>query len=93
MILRRPAHFERDFRRITSYFFLHTSYLPKMIRGFLGLLLIVGAVAALAQETSAVPAATDTKQRPGFQTRPTGIANRLAGIRNRPTGIGPRRAA
>jgi hypothetical protein len=68
MILRRPAHFERDLRRITSYFFLHTSYLPKMIRGFLGLLLILGAVAALARDTSAAPAATDAKQRPGFQS-------------------------
>ena len=42
-----------------------------MIRGFLGLLLIVSAVAALAQENSAAP-------RNGAS--PTGILNRPAGI-------------
>ena len=57
-----------------------------MIRGFLRLLLIVSAVAALAAENSAVPAAVALN-------RPTGILNRPAGIVNRPTGIGPRRAA
>jgi hypothetical protein len=41
----------------------------KVIRGFLGLLLIVGAVAALAQEKSA-PA----------ETAPTKIVNRSTGI-------------
>ena len=55
----------------------------KMIRGFLRLLLIVSAVAALAAENSAVCP----------KLRPTGILNRPAGIVNRPTGIGPRRAA
>ena len=38
------------------------------------MLLIVSAVAALAQENSAAPAATDAKQRPGFQTaRPASL--------------------
>jgi hypothetical protein len=41
-----------------------------MIRRFftLGLLLIASAIAALVQDASAAPAATDAKQRPGFQT-------------------------
>jgi hypothetical protein len=39
-----------------------------MIRGFfVGLLVIVSAVAALAEENSTAPAATDANQRPGFQ--------------------------
>jgi hypothetical protein len=46
----------------------------KMIRGFLGLLLIVSAVTAHAQENPAAAAATDAKQRPRFQTaRPVSV--------------------
>ena len=44
-----------------------------MIRGFLGSLLVVAAIAALAalaQDKSAPAAATDAKHRPGFQTAP-----------------------
>ena len=65
----------------------------KMIRGFLRLLLIASAVAALAAENSAVPAATGCEATARLSNRPTGILNRPASIINRPTGIGPRRAA
>ena len=59
-----------------------------MIRGFLGLLLIVGAVAALARDTSAAPAATDAKQRPGFQTaRPASSTASPASPTARPASV------
>jgi hypothetical protein len=59
-----------------------------MIRGFLGLLLIVGAVAALAQENSAAAAATDAKQRPGFQTaRPASSTAPPASLTARPASV------
>src|SRR5882672_3940142 len=54
-----------------------------MIHGFLGLLVTVGAVAALVQNPSAAAAATDAKQRPGFQTaRPASSTARPASVRD-----------
>src|SRR5947207_2923816 len=61
-----------------------------MIRGFfgLGLLLIVSGVAALAQQNSAAPAATDAKQRPSFQTaRPASSTAPPASSTARPASV------
>ena len=49
----------------------------------LGFLLIASAVVAFAAENSAAPAATDAKQRPGFQTaRPASSTARPASVRD-----------
>src|SRR5882724_11492032 len=59
-----------------------------MIRGFLDSLLVVAAIAALAQDKSAPAAATDAKQRPGFQTaRPTSSTAPPASSTARPASV------